>query len=64
MERRPAIKKISTLQTFGNGIFKEGKLTIGVDLGDRWSPCCVLDEEGEPVPRTSQTEHSNQHVES
>jgi transposase len=40
------MKKISTLQTFGNGIFKEGKLTIGVDLGDRWSSCCVLDEAG------------------
>ena len=43
------MKKISTLQTFGNGIFKEGKLTIGVDLGDRWSSCCVLDEAGEII---------------
>src|SRR5260370_28995137 len=49
MERRPAMKKISNLQTFGNGIFKEGKLTIGVDLGDRWSSCCVLDEAGEII---------------
>jgi transposase len=40
------MRKISTLQTFGNGIFKEGQLTIGVDLGDRWSSCCVLDEAG------------------
>ena len=28
-------------------IFKGHKLTIGVDLGDRWSNCCVLDEAGE-----------------
>jgi hypothetical protein len=34
-KRRPAMKKISTVQVFGNEIFKEQKLTIGVDLGDR-----------------------------
>jgi hypothetical protein len=28
------VKKISTVQIFGNEIFKEQKLTIGVDLGD------------------------------
>jgi predicted NBD/HSP70 family sugar kinase len=28
-------------------IFKGHKLTIGVDLGDRWSCYCVLDEAGE-----------------
>jgi transposase len=38
------MKKISTVQTFRNEIFKEQKLTIGVDLGDRWSFYCVLDE--------------------
>ncbi len=26
------------------------KLTIGLDLGDRWSWYCVLDEAGEAVP--------------
>ena len=31
----------------GNMIFKGHKLTIGVDLGDRWSCYCVLDEAGE-----------------
>src|SRR6201987_3230089 len=46
MERRPAMKKISTVQVFRNEIFKEQKLTIGVDLGDRWSFYCVLDEAG------------------
>jgi hypothetical protein len=49
MERRPAVKKISTVQAFGNEIFKEQKLTIGVDLGDRWSFYCVLDEAGKII---------------
>jgi len=40
------MKKISTVQVFGNEVFKEQKLTIGVDLGDRWSFYCVLDEAG------------------
>jgi hypothetical protein len=31
------MKKNSTMQVFSNEIFKEQKLTIGVDLGDRWS---------------------------
>ena len=30
------MKKISTVQVFGNEIWKEQKLTIGVDLGERW----------------------------
>src|SRR3979490_1463706 len=46
MERRPAMKKISTVQVFGNEILKEQKLTIGLDLGDRWWFYCVLDEAG------------------
>jgi transposase len=49
MIRRPAIKKISTVQAFGNEIFKEQKLTIGVDLGDRWSFYCILDEAGKII---------------
>ena len=43
------MKKISTVQTFGNEIFKEQKVTIGVDLGDRWAFCCVLDEAGKII---------------
>ena len=39
------MKKISTVQVFGNEILKEQKLTIGVDLGDRWSFYCVLEEQ-------------------
>ena len=46
-KRRPAMKKTSTVRVNGNVIFKGHKLTIGVDLGDRWSNYCVLDEAGE-----------------
>jgi len=38
------MKKISTMQVFSNEILKEQKLTIGMDLGDRWSFYCILDE--------------------
>src|SRR5277367_3414387 len=48
-KRRPAMEKISTVQVFGNEIWKEQKLTIGVDLGDRWSFYCVLDEAGKII---------------
>src|SRR6202140_2607661 len=48
-KRRPAMKKISTMQAFSNEILKEQKLTIGVDLGDRWSFYCVLDEAGQII---------------
>src|ERR1700678_2201900 len=46
-KRRPAMKKTSTVGVKGNMIFKGHKLTIGVDLGDRGSCYCVLDEAGE-----------------
>src|SRR6201984_3560668 len=48
-KRRPAMKKIRTMQAFSNEILKEQKLTIGVDLGDRWSFYCVLDEAGKII---------------
>jgi transposase len=48
-KRRPAMKKISTVQVLGNEILKEQKLTIGVDLGDRWSFYCVLEEAGKII---------------
>ena len=41
------MKETSTVRVNGNMIFKGHKLTIGVDLGDRWSYYCVLDEAGE-----------------
>jgi transposase len=37
------------VQAFRNEIFKEQKLTIGMDLGDRWSFYCVLDEAGKII---------------
>src|SRR5437016_6818944 len=49
MKRRPAMKKTSTILVNGNMIFKGHKLTIGVDLGDRWSCYCVLDEAGQVI---------------
>jgi hypothetical protein len=48
-KRRPAMKKISTMQVFSNDVLKEQKLTIGLDLGDRWSFYCVLDEAGKII---------------
>src|SRR3974377_1219915 len=53
--RRPAMKKISTVQVFGNDIFKgtdifKGpKRAFGLDLGYRWSFYCVLDEAGKII---------------
>jgi transposase len=43
------MKKISTTQALSNEMLKEQKLTIGVDLGDRWSFYCVLDEAGKII---------------
>src|SRR2546427_70364 len=48
-KRRPDMKKSSTVQTFKGEIFKDQKLTIGVDLGDRWSFYCVLDARGQVI---------------
>src|SRR5467141_2934741 len=47
MKRRPAMKKTSTILVNGNMIFKGHRLTIGLDLGDRWSSYCVFDEAGQ-----------------
>ena len=38
------MKQISTVAKRGNEIFKEPKLTIGLDLRDRISHYCILDE--------------------
>jgi transposase len=40
------MKNISTATKNGNEIFKELRLTIGLDLGDRTSHYCILDEAG------------------
>jgi transposase len=42
------MQKISTVQARGKRILKE-QLTIGLDLGDRCSSCCVLNGAGEIV---------------
>jgi len=41
------MQKSSTMRRTASKIFKERQLTIGVDLGDRWSFYCVLDESRE-----------------
>ena len=43
------MKKTSTVQVFQNDIFREQKLTIGLDLGDRWSFYCVMDGAGQVI---------------
>ena len=43
------MKKTSTVRVNGNMIFKGHKLTIGLDLGDRWSFYCVMDEAGKII---------------
>jgi transposase len=45
-EKETGMKKISTVRVNGKMIFKGGQLTIGLDLGDRGSSYCVLDEAG------------------
>jgi transposase len=43
------VKKISAVGTRRNKIFNERKLTIGLDLGDRTSHYCILDEAGNVI---------------
>jgi hypothetical protein len=40
------MQKIGTLRARGIEIFNGRQLTIGLDLRDRWSFYCVLDEAG------------------
>ena len=42
------MKKTSTAAKQSNKNL-QGRLTIGLDLGDRWSWYCVLDESGEVI---------------
>ena len=46
IKRRPAMKKISTVAAKTSRTISAQKLTIGLDLGDRASYSCVLDESG------------------
>src|SRR6202047_5420425 len=43
------MKKIITVAKNRNEIFKQQQLTIGVDLGDRISHYCILDETGNVI---------------
>src|SRR5579864_6456611 len=49
IERRPAVNKSSTVKMSGNEILKQTKLTIGMDLGDRSTRYCVLDQAGDVI---------------
>jgi transposase len=46
IKRRPAMKKVSTVAAKQSRNCSQPKLTIGLDLGDRWNWLCVLDEAG------------------
>jgi transposase len=43
------MRKITTMRATRKGIFSGRQLTIGLDLGDRFSFICVLDEAGEVI---------------
>jgi len=43
------VDKSSTVKMSGNEILKQRKLTIGMDLGDRSTRYCVLDEAGDVI---------------
>src|SRR5262250_3350198 len=43
------MQKSNTVRKIGNKIFKGRQLTIGMDLGDRWSFYCVLEESGKVI---------------
>src|SRR3954452_19830254 len=47
IKRRPAMKKVSTVAAKQSRNISQQKLTIGLDLGDRNSWYCVLDEAGQ-----------------
>src|SRR3974390_196716 len=47
IKRRPAMKKVSTVVTQQSRNISRPKLTIGLDVGDRNSWYCVLDEAGQ-----------------
>jgi len=43
------MQKLSTMRRCGNKISKKSQLTIGLDLGDRWSCYAVLNGSGEII---------------
>src|SRR5437879_5900411 len=54
IERRPAMRKHNTVKkSSGTRKGAKGKLTVGIDLGDRSSRYCILDEQGEVLAEGS-----------
>src|SRR5580704_19674013 len=53
------MKKNSTVATKRKQIFKQAKLTIGLDLGDRTSHYCMLDEAGNVILESNLPTTSN-----
>ena len=53
------MKKVSTAAVKQSKNFSEQKLTIGLDLGDRSSWYCVLDEAG-AIAAGTETEHDTE----
>jgi transposase len=49
IERRPAMRKSITVKRLVSGKARREKLTVGLDLGDRSSRYCLLDEQGEVI---------------
>jgi activator of 2-hydroxyglutaryl-CoA dehydratase len=47
IKRRPAMKKVSTRAAVQSRNISQQKLTIGLDLGDRNTWYCMLDEAGQ-----------------
>src|ERR1051326_6296135 len=47
IKRRPAMKKVSTVAARASKKISRQKLTVGLDLRDRNSLYCVLDESGQ-----------------
>src|SRR5438477_11104192 len=54
IERRPAMRKHNTAKESGATRKKANrKLTVGIDLGDRSSRYCILDQQGEVLAEGS-----------
>ena len=51
------MKNSSTLAIEGIEIFKPNQLTIGLDLGDRTSRYCILNEAGEVILEQERPRH-------
>ena len=58
------MNKISTVTTNRNEIFNEPQLTIGLDLGDRSSHYCILDEAGNVILEHTCRPHRRESIKS